>query len=600
MRSRLLSAVLLGVAFGGLNAGDAAAGKCLKDAREVRLDRKNVVRLSDYLCRSDSDPNAVIRVQFQRLTGLSAGVIVNGGSAPWMSALYGKYRLVDNDVLREYKKLIAQFGSPVRERISTASEITIGLSLGTPAQRDAGEATYLEGGKGDSVRSFQLLPLPDVPLVDEAVHILNERTWPASLHMYYDTSGFTANPGENSAPPSLMNLITLWRYLTPQDLKEYSKRVQRYNSLVVDRQYGTIRPAPKSVQLVEYLTSGGWPENFLVATANVVDDSTGCSVLDFTITQYEVDVEVAVIENVSQKPLKLDRLFGRAVADISLREIVTPKGPQLDAPELGFSGQTVASGEKLIVPTSINFRSQMESVRPSGSEDDRSNSTKHFQAIMNKSPGTVISIEVISPLRGRRPGKDDTFVIEKVRESFKEPAYPRHSDFVFGPEWALSGVAVNGEKILFEQSAPNFIDLTAGNPVGSCPILYAWDGTTKEWIRHGKIIHQARSRTARMSESIEFAGLITRFRVVEEELERATIDQMILRLQLKDGNTLVLRPEPASLREIDDHSVELYANDELEIDFPLPPGLASEEVVRTILTVAGHYDRYPALLAARR
>ena len=63
--------------------------------------------------------------------------------------------------------------------------------------------------------------------------------------------------------------------------------------------------------------------------------------------------------------------------------------------------------------------------------------------------GTVFRTELYSALRGNTRGKDDTYVIRKVRETYKPPSYPIRSDFAFGPEWALSGLGVGGETITF-------------------------------------------------------------------------------------------------------------------------------------------------------
>src|SRR5262249_2160909 len=107
MRLRSFSVLPLVVAaVVALSAGTAAAGGCLKDTRQTKVDQAHVARLLDYLCTGDRDAQTRVRVQFQRLSGLASGVVLNGGSAPWLSALYGNYQVADNDVLKEYKTLM--------------------------------------------------------------------------------------------------------------------------------------------------------------------------------------------------------------------------------------------------------------------------------------------------------------------------------------------------------------------------------------------------------------------------------------------------------------------------------------------------------------
>jgi hypothetical protein len=137
--------------------------------------------------------------------------------------------------------------------------------------------------------------LPAFPLVDELVEILNKQTWPASISMFY-----TSQLSIGSPPISPLDDMTIWRYLTPADVKDYPERLQRYNSLVASRDYGVRKSMPKSMQLLEYLTGSGWPDTFPYSSAAVVK-AEPCLVLDFTTHQYAFDVDIAVIENISKK-----------------------------------------------------------------------------------------------------------------------------------------------------------------------------------------------------------------------------------------------------------------------------------------------------------
>ncbi len=138
-RSLIVSFVVAAIA--ALSAETAAAaGGCLKDTRQTKVDQANVARLLDYLCTSNQDAQTRVRVQFQRLSGLATGVVLNGGSAPWLSSLYGNYQVVNNDVLKEYKTLIDRFGSAARKVDQASGEIlSLRLVAGTPAQVASGE-----------------------------------------------------------------------------------------------------------------------------------------------------------------------------------------------------------------------------------------------------------------------------------------------------------------------------------------------------------------------------------------------------------------------------------------------------------------------------
>lgn len=114
------------------------------------------------------------------------------------------------------------------------------------------------------------------------------------------------------------------------------------------------------------------------------------------------------------------------------------------------------------------------------------------------------------------------------------------------------------------------------------------------------MLHEAQTRVREANETVQFEGLVHRFRIAEEELERATIQRVSLRLELSDGRTLTLQPEPQPVGQAAQQAAglvtELYANDEIEITFALPADLDAAHVIRSSFTVSGYYDRYAALL----
>jgi hypothetical protein len=596
LRSFSVSFLVAGVII-GLSAGAARAGGCLRDTRQSKVDQTNVARLLGYLCTSDLDVQTRIRVQFQRLSGLATGVVLNGGSSPWLPTLYGNYQVANNDVLKEYKTLMSRFGSAVRQ-VYQGGESDLALVAGPTAQAASGELSNTALLRsGQVVRSFELAPLPDIPLIDEALQILNEQTWPASLQMSYDDYPMNTNA-------SLAAAISLWRNLNAADARQYAERIRRYNALVVDRSFDERKALPRSMELLNYLTASGWPENFLYASTYVAD-SEGCMTLDFRVNQYSFEVEIAVIENVSSRPITISQLFGQTGGDNQLRRAVL--SPRMTGKQvLPSEPITLAPSSRLIVPLRLLLAAD-ESARPS--EDDAASQAERrkaaqatFRKIMAHPPGTVFKMEIYSTTRGMTRGKNGTYVIKKVRESFKPPSYPTKSNFAFGPEWTLTGLALGGETIAFDAAPSNVISITVSGGAGSCPILYAWDARAATWIRHGKVLHQAQTSMREASETLQFEGLVHRFRIAEEELERATIRQVLLRLDLSDGRALMLRPEPQPAEQdapqAADHVAELYANDEIEFTFALPADLDAAQVIRSSFTVSGYYDRYSALLAS--
>jgi hypothetical protein len=78
--------------------------------------------------------------------------------------------------------------------------------------------------------------------------------------------------------------------MTAGDARQYAERLRRYNALVVDRSYYERKTLPKSMELLNYLTANGWPENFLYASTWVAK-SFSCLTMDFKVNQYSFEVE---------------------------------------------------------------------------------------------------------------------------------------------------------------------------------------------------------------------------------------------------------------------------------------------------------------------
>ena len=108
---------------------------------------------------------------------------------------------------------------------------------------------------------------------------------------------------------------------------------------------------PKSMQLLEYLTGSGWPDTFLYSSAAVVK-AEPCLVLDFTTHQYAFAVDIAVLENISTRPIKIDQLLGQSGGSSQLR-MVTGSQSHVEASALQQTSIELAPTERLVIPLDI-------------------------------------------------------------------------------------------------------------------------------------------------------------------------------------------------------------------------------------------------------
>jgi hypothetical protein len=170
-------------------------------------------------------------------------------------------------------------------------------------------------------------------------------------------------------------------------------------------------------------------------------------------------------------------------------------------------------------------------------------------------------------------------------------APPTMKNYTFGPEISVNSFRVDGKRIDLARPSANFLDQTASSEVGSCPYLLSWDAIERDWIEHGKILHQAPSKADEYSEVRVFPGFRARFRIEEREPETAFIGHGKLDVTLKDGTTFTLKPHNNKLDATTSHR-EIYWGESIELRFSLPKDTSENDVLESRLSVTGYYERY--------
>jgi hypothetical protein len=237
--------------------------------------------------------------------------------------------------------------------------------------------------------------------------------------------------------------------------------------------------------------------------------------------------------------------------------------------------------------------------------EQKANAIKRYERIRSARAGTRFNLTVSASIQtGQRRGSEpDSYRMVKTRESFTPHSEPVERHYAFGPEWSLGGIEVAGERLSFAQRVADVIHFTVDGGAGSCPVLYAWSTSGNQWLRHGKIIHKAHGRANAQTETVRFDGWVPRFLLAEEEFEVAHLNAIRGVIRLADGTLRDLVPvvvlatsgAPAGPGEV----LSLYAGEEAEFRFELPPGVEAGRVAETRLVIGGYYDRYSTLLVSR-
>jgi hypothetical protein len=539
----------------------ASAADCAKDHREVRLNA-DVLRLREYTCRT---ANEVVRVQFHRLSNMAASLLLNRTNIQWIRVLFGTHKMVENAVGGEFKLLLSRYGfTSLSDNYGGESVLVFGVD--TPLGGTGTNGTRQI--EGDNFRMQNLPYSGGSPVPNDTAHIRFQLSWPAGYQFFYTAQ--TEN--------AILNTI-LWRYASRGDLSSYSARLAQYHKLTGE-DTARSRQKPKYNELIEYVTRSGMPTNFIVLTTNL--NECGLSEwADFELTGRAFLLDVMSIENDSSHTITIDDLLGKEILAPSLRAIISAEPPASESDRIA-ANLVLAPGERVIIPIRIFVRSTFTDVF-SSSPNFLKAAQNTYRTIRSAPPQSVFSWSWTT---------DDnrSIDIRKVRESFGPPALPSAVNFSYGPELKVSGLQLNGTRMTLEGRSANFLNMTAEQRAGSCPILYTYNASSDTWDRVGKILHDARGSIKESTHIITFGGVHSKFKLAEEELEISFIRDVKLRLELIDGSQVEILPTTDRVQSW--RNKPLRMGDELELSFLVPEGIQREQVVRSMLYVTGYYKRY--------
>ena len=558
------------------SSNGTATADCLASFREIKFPDGSA-RVKNYVCKTEGSEKPEIRVEFDRLSEAAAGSLIEGTPYPDMDRAFGKVRVINNAVATETKKLFDEFGAKREYRclgflVSTAAGGKEYDGTETCREQKTGTPLFLtvpEDASGAATINM--------PLISDAQVFNTSNHWPAGYNFFYSSCSGEFDP---------INCTTLWRAARPQDFANYIQDMISYDKALgletdtPEQAAATYKDELRYFKLIEHLTQGKWPADFLIVTGNYSD--CGGSI-EFNLPNRHLILDVAFIQNVSNSPMQIGALLGTETASTGLRP--TSLGTLPDKPQsILLSDRQIQPRETIAVPLAITF------VMDEALADEFSNqgdAEKTFKRIQSARSGTVFKAPTDPPIR-------------KTRESFDRPTAPKPATYAFGPELRVSGLVVDGRQIVFDQASRNFLKLTSSAEEGSCPYLYAWDDKRDAWVRHGKVIHEASSKDKEETQTIAFPGFRSKFRLAEEELEVSFIDHVKLEIELKDGTGMTLKPNLEAMAEQDARYATIKAGDRIEFSFALPPTVKPEDVKQSTLAITGYYRRYSDLLMARQ
>ena len=582
-----LAASCLALLFLG-STNSTATAQCVASFREIKFPDGSA-RVKNYVCKTEGSAMPYIRVEFDRLSEAAAGNLIEGEPYPDLDKAFGKVRLIDNAVAAEAKTLFEKFGT------KSASEDCFGFQV---ASAVGGKGYHNDPDKTCEQRTMWYLTYPDrenqttvsMPLPDATQHYTKANDWPQGFSFFYDAGADCAK--------SPIRCTTIWRPARTEDLANYEANQATLNKMLgfddasepagageADQDANEWAKAQKRYfDLIAYLTHDGMPDDFLIVSGHSTECGGG---IDFLVHIRQMILDVAFIQNISDKSVSVDGLLGSEVPAAGLR--AAGSDASVTAGEIALSSGEIKPGETIAVPLAISFIMADSLKEPF---QNAAGAAKTFKAIQAAKPGTVFAL--------KDEDAEPPATIRKTRESFGPPTMPKPALYTFGPELRLTGLVMSGNQLVFDQASRNFMQLTAGEGYGSCPYLYAWDDGARGWVRHGKVIDKANSKDKEMTETKTFPGFRAKFRLAEEELEVSYIDHVKLEVELNNGTGMTLKPDFAAMAEQDARYAIIKAGDRIEFSFALPPTVKAEDVKQSTLAVTGYYRRYSDLLMARQ
>lgn len=590
--ARVVFLVLIGL----MTASAVQAQVCTKGEHAIRLKGKNVP-LRDYNCEFEANGSG-LRVTFFRVSELVAGALLKNEPVPDLERIVGPVNLVDSDVSREVSALFANFGSKLT--YESADRMEFELEAGKAEEKYQRSDPSPPLAKQDQAtpvtawyltRVFNDITSDGVLLRSPSEAILNTDRWPTGYQMNYSCTE------QEIAARGLVTCTTLWKYITIRDfdailsdMRAAKTRAER--SLQSDDFKTTVREGVSALEknflLFRFLDTRTLPDDFLFIT-NQASAGNACEPTNwhFMLSARPLLLDLAVIENLTAKPIRIDEFMGSARQGSNFRAVDDATKPNGTTGSLGLAPTTIDPGKRIALALRIVF------------SHDTSFDAQIYQVTPDETFRRILAKPAKTDFGGTIGGFTAGKTVRKVRESFLRPQTPKAQDYAYGPEIELSGLSVDGKKLQLETPELNIVNggssksLDVGiNQISAiplrrgecCPRLYSWREDMQTWAYSGKILHLANGQDRKTTERVEFPSLRTRFRIAEEEAEVFFLERMQLDLKLRDGRSV-----QAMARRPVNSTIPAYAS--FDIEYDLPNGVTADDVLTSQLEITGYYRR---------
>ena len=569
---RFFSIGCLAVVLAFLALSTDARAACLSSTREINFPDGSAI-MKAYSCSLSNTGEPVLKVEIDRLSEAVVGGLLEETRDKELEKAFGTLRVLRNSVFDQAKSLFDDYGIKLVSATCLIFEIISPLKHGSYEHTDGG-SSYDKHCKEKRVLWYLTYPEQahdgSIPIPYTWRPRFANNTWPPEWHFFY-----TACPG---GIEDLSSCVGLWRPAGASDLKNYSKGVatseRKLGAPLDSARSGIVTDYNRYLSLVDHITHGSLPEDFLTLVVHNPFLCEQCGPLDDQMFVREAMLNAAFLTNLSTGKVVVDGLLETNDQSETLRVYTEAHAPTSNQKET-ITPIVLSPGETIVIPLRMNF------VPSKGLKDlfgDVASARKTYQAIHNNQNDSTDKL-CDNKLRAHR-------------DSFGQPTAPSPRVYSYGPAVILKGVTISGTPVEFDKAPSNSFFVNAFATYGSCPYVYAFDDADKEWVRHGKTIDNASAPTKEMTQRLELGGLITKFRISEEELELTFLHRVRLELTLADGRSLTFMPRNRLRPEGSRYYDKIKYGAKHEYDFDVPGDIDRTSVLTSTLAVTGYYLRY--------
>lgn len=543
-------------------------------------------------CYFDDASVPRFRVVYFRLSGLGQSFLANNKLTPEIEAyLAGRHAIVPNEVYDELKFIVSRFGRDIHAEYVAFDGNEVGLNSIAYSEYvksiDPG-VDVVEGlapsGTGWTTLDSRPVFIPDIQ-ASETLFLTDK--WPEGYEFLWWEYNFWNESGSIYGP-------TIWRYLDPNDLKDYQSRYLEYVGRAeqvaaqpnesaylepLTGEFGLVageydfEGIASAVEPIQYFTRNGMPERYAV----VIGAPAGHYGYSFTAAPRDLDLVVAVLENVGGSSIELGSFRIKALDDMTIRTHAETQAllePAVISERILWPAGLLGPGEKLLIPVRMELALDNE-----------------FHDADSLRAGEQVRREALS--LGPRVSFSDRLegapMFDKPTDGLRESVLPEPVEvFEYGPAWFIESFEVNGVVREFREHDPNNFIIYAGLESGSCPYIFSYEPRSGAWLSEGHILLGATSADLKRADERRlrhFSGLIE-IREIDDEI--AHLDSVALKVVDAEGGIKVYPAKtPPALSSDDGDEIVLLNGGRVEVNFGVSPDAWEGKQVSVV--TSGYY-----------